>query len=196
MRSPGGSTAGAMCRRRGSRAINSIGPKAGLRTWRRVSRSLSKAMRCPSRHAVRHEFQSEPQSQGRDTALGIGRVRQQLVRGRKPRVSRRRHVAGNWLAGLALGISEGDGEYELLDGTAVGEVQSTLTSVYPCCRGCLGVDERVGHVRVRLRRAHPQARRWHTETDISMGLRAGGARGCQRGHTVLIHERRDHESAP
>ena len=36
-----------------------------------------------------------------------------------------------WLAGLAVAVSEGDGEYELLAGGETGEVESSLMSLYP-----------------------------------------------------------------
>ena len=36
-----------------------------------------------------------------------------------------------WLAGLAVSLSEGDGEYELLGGDEAGEVESSLSSLFP-----------------------------------------------------------------
>ena len=39
-----------------------------------------------------------------------------------------------WLAGVALGESQGDGTYELIDGEHRGEIESSLTAVYPYAR--------------------------------------------------------------
>ena len=44
-------------------------------------------------------------------------------------------VSGDrWLGGLALSISKGDGNFSLMDDEDSGEVESTLTSVYPYAR--------------------------------------------------------------
>ena len=46
-----------------------------------------------------------------------------------------------WLAGLALSMSKGDGNFSLMDDEDTGEVESTLTSVYPYAR--IGVSDKV-----------------------------------------------------
>ena len=46
-----------------------------------------------------------------------------------------------WLAGLALGVSEGEGSFDDGTGTGTGTVESRLTSLYPYAR--LGIGEGV-----------------------------------------------------
>lgn len=95
-------------------------------------------------------------------------------------LSRRR-----WLAGVALGFSEGEGGFSLIQGSDRGAVESTLTAVYPYAR--VGVNERVdvwglaGYGRGELTLTqHADADRTRNETvktDIAMRLGAAGVRG-------------------
>ena len=82
-----------------------------------------------------------------------------------------------WLAGLAVAVSEGDGEYELHGGGETGEVESSLSSLYPYARYRL--SERVdvwglagyGTGTMTVGRDAGE-----TDTDIEMQMGAVGAR--------------------
>ena len=84
-----------------------------------------------------------------------------------------------WLAGMALSMSEGDGPYRHESGDS-GEVESTLTAVYPYARwsatervdlwGTLGVG--AGEMTIR-----DEGGDTDRETDISMRMGAIGAQG-------------------
>ena len=61
-----------------------------------------------------------------------------------------------WLGGLALSMSRGDGDFSLIDEDETGEVESTLTAIYPYAK--VGVTEkgrRLGNGRARHRRRDP-----------------------------------------
>ena len=86
-----------------------------------------------------------------------------------------------WLGGLALSMSRGDGDFSLVDEGGTGEVESTLTAIYPYAK--VGVTEKVdvwgmvglgtGDVTVTDTRPQDQP----VKTDISMRMGAIGARG-------------------
>ena len=48
-----------------------------------------------------------------------------------------------WLGGLALSISRGDGDFSLIEDDETGEVDSTLTAVYPYAQDSV-VTEKTG----------------------------------------------------
>ena len=90
-----------------------------------------------------------------------------------------------WLGGLALSMSSGDGDFSLMDGDDTGEVESTLTSVYPY--GKVGVNDKVdvwgmvgfGTGDITLTQ-HPDTHRRENQsitTDIDMRMGAIGMRG-------------------
>ena len=94
---------------------------------------------------------------------------------------------GRWLAGLAVGLSEGDGSFELLDNGRTddrGDVESSLTSLYPYAR--YSPSERTdvwalaghgtGELTVTEHADDTRPRDVATETDISMRMAAIGAR--------------------
>ena len=91
--------------------------------------------------------------------------------------------AGRWLAGLALGVSEGEGGYTLIEGGDSGTVESSLTAVYPYAR--LSLSETVdvwglaGYGTGALTLVqNPNTERAKTyKTDIGMRMGAIGARG-------------------
>ena len=91
--------------------------------------------------------------------------------------------AADWLAGLALSVSEGDGDYTLTDGDDSGTVESSLTAVYPYARLSLSetvdVWGLVGHGTGDLTLVqNPNTNRAKTyKTDIGMRMVAIGARG-------------------
>ena len=82
-----------------------------------------------------------------------------------------------WLAGLAVAVSEGDGDYELLARDEAGEVESSLMSLYPY--GRYRLTDRVdvwglaGYGAGAMTLAGDAGR---TETDIEMQMGAVGAR--------------------
>ena len=84
----------------------------------------------------------------------------------------------SWLAGLAVGVSEGEGSFDDGDGDGRGTVESSLTSVYPYARFGLGdgVDiwglVGVGSGDLRLTVGEEEFR-----TDLSMQMGALGLRG-------------------
>ena len=91
--------------------------------------------------------------------------------------------AGRWLAGVALSLSEGEGDYALSDGEGRGDVKSSLTAIYPYAR--LGLTDAVdvwglvgyGTGELTLTQ-NPETDRVKTyKTDISMRMGAVGARG-------------------
>ena len=94
---------------------------------------------------------------------------------------------GRWLAGLAVGLSEGDGSFELLDNGRTddsGDVESSLTSLYPYAR--YSPSERTdiwalaghgtGEFTLTEHADDSRPRDVATETDISMRMAAIGAR--------------------
>ena len=84
----------------------------------------------------------------------------------------------SWLAGLAVGVSEGEGSFDDGDGDGRGTVESSLTSVYPYARFGLGdgVDiwGLVGVGSGDLRLTVGEEEFW---TDLSMRMGALGLRG-------------------
>ena len=93
--------------------------------------------------------------------------------------------AGRWLTGIALGLSEGEGDYALIESEDRGDVESSLTGFYPYVR--LGLTDNVdvwglagwGEGELTLTQAANANRaqeRTYT-TDISMRMGAVGARG-------------------
>ena len=92
---------------------------------------------------------------------------------------------GRWLAGVALSLSEGEGDYADVATGAGGEVASTLTVLYPYAR--LGLGERVsvwgmaglGRGELTLTHGHggEGAAVQRYRTDIAMRMGAAGVRG-------------------
>ena len=90
-----------------------------------------------------------------------------------------------WLGGLALSMSRGDGDFSLIDEDETGEVESTLTAVYPYAK--VGVTEKVdvwgmvglgtGDVTLTEKADANRPKDRKIETDISMRMGAIGARG-------------------
>ncbi len=88
-----------------------------------------------------------------------------------------------WLAGVALSVSEGNGDYTLMEGDDSGDFENTLMAVYPYAR--LGVSDKVdvwglaGYGAGELTLAqHPETDRARSyETDIGMRMGAIGVRG-------------------
>ena len=86
---------------------------------------------------------------------------------------------GTWLAGLALSTSTGDGPYSMSEGDKSGEIESSLTALYPYAR--LSVNDRqdvwrlagvgTGELTVRPDDGRSQ------ETDLGMRMGGIGARG-------------------
>ena len=95
-------------------------------------------------------------------------------------------VSGDrWLGGLALSVSKGDGDFSLMNDEDTGEIESTLTSVYPYAR--IGVSDKVdlwgmvgaGEGEVTLMQ-HADSNRTENQsikTDIGMRMGAIGIRG-------------------
>ena len=92
------------------------------------------------------------------------------------------HERGRWLVGVALARSAGEGSFRAggtCEAGCAGEVESTLTGVYPYAR--YHVSERfslwgaIGHGRGDLRLS-PEGMA-SIETDVEMSMAAGGARG-------------------
>ena len=90
-----------------------------------------------------------------------------------------------WLGGLALSMSRGDGDFSLIDEDETGEVESTLTAVYPYAK--VGVTEKVdvwgmvglgtGDVTLTEHADNDRPNNRSIKTDISMRMGAIGARG-------------------
>ena len=59
----------------------------------------------------------------------------------KPTSNRTRGFNARWLAGVAVSLSEGDGDYHLLEGDDSGRVESTLTTFYPYAK--LSLNDKV-----------------------------------------------------
>ena len=88
-----------------------------------------------------------------------------------------------WLAGLALGMSEGEGDFAMAEGNQTGRLESSLAAVYPYAR--LGLGEKVelwglagygaGTLTQTLRMDGDNETR--IETDIALRMGAVGARG-------------------
>ena len=91
--------------------------------------------------------------------------------------------AGRWLAGLALGVSEGEGGYTLIEGGDSGTVESSLTAVYPYARFSLSDKVDVWGLAGYGTGALTLVQNPNTEhaktykTDIGMRMGAIGARG-------------------
>ena len=94
---------------------------------------------------------------------------------------------GRWLAGLAVGMSEGDGSFELLDDGRTddkGDIESRLTSLYPYAR--YRASERTdvwalaghgtGEFTLTRHADETRPRDVATKTDLSMRMGAIGAR--------------------
>ena len=88
-----------------------------------------------------------------------------------------------WLAGIALGLSEGEGDYAHVEAGSGGAVDSTLTAVYPYARA--GLTDKVdvwglagyGTGELELTHAHEGGPQERYRTDISMTMGAAGLRG-------------------
>ena len=90
-----------------------------------------------------------------------------------------------WLAGLALGTSKGEGDFELIEGGDGGSVESTLTAVYPYAQ--MGLSETVdiwglagfgsGELTLNLHADDERLADERYRTDIDMQMGAVGARG-------------------
>ena len=87
-----------------------------------------------------------------------------------------------WLAGLAFSMSQGDGDFKLMDGDDQGTVESTLTSFYPYAR--MRMNDRVdgwglvGFGSGELTLRHMPRGSWKKyTTDIDMRMGAVGVRG-------------------
>ena len=90
-----------------------------------------------------------------------------------------------WLAGLAVSFSNGDGDYELMEGDDSGSVESSLTTVYPYAK--VGLTEKVdvwglagmgsGELTLTQDANANRASEAVYETDISMRMGAVGMRG-------------------
>ena len=90
-----------------------------------------------------------------------------------------------WLGGLALSMSRGDGDFSLIEGDESGEVESTLTAVYPYAK--FGVTEKVdlwgmvglgtGDVTLTEHADDDRPKDRSIKTDTSMRMAAIGARG-------------------
>ena len=98
-----------------------------------------------------------------------------------------------WLAGLALGTSKGEGDFELIEGGDGGSVESTLTAVYPYAQ--MGLSETVDIwglagfgsgeltlMRDMRRSARPGRQRSdeHQDRRSQIDQTPGGYRGCAR----------------
>ena len=88
-----------------------------------------------------------------------------------------------WLAGLAVSFSNGDGNFESMEGDDAGTVETSLTSVYPYA--WMSVSDRVdawglvgmGSGELTLRHGPEGAERTEYTTDIAMRMGALGLRG-------------------
>ena len=90
-----------------------------------------------------------------------------------------------WLAGIALSLTEGDGDYELMEGDDKGEVESDLTAFYPYAK--MGVSEKVdlwgmvgignGELTLTQKARDNRDRDRTYRTDIGMRMGAVGMRG-------------------
>ena len=94
------------------------------------------------------------------------------------------HVdAGRWLGGVAFSMSEGAGDYALIDGEDRGDVESSLTALYPYAR--FGLTDKVdvwglagyGTGELTLHRNPDTDRAQTYRPDIAMRMGALGARG-------------------
>ena len=108
---------------------------------------------------------------------------------------------GRWLAGLAVGMSEGDGSFELLDDDRTddqGDVESRLTSLYPYARYSPSEQTDIwamaghgtGQFTLTEHADETRPRDVATETDLSMRMAAIGARSevlsaAESGGTVV-----------
>ena len=92
---------------------------------------------------------------------------------------------GPWLAGVALGISEGEGDFAAIEGTDGGDVESTLTAIYPYARVGLNDDVQVwglaglgtGELSLTLSDDANGASGQTYTTDLTMRMGAMGVRG-------------------
>ena len=92
---------------------------------------------------------------------------------------------GRWLAGLALGTSQGEGDFALIEGGDGGSVESTLTAVYPYAQ--MGLSETVdiwglagfgsGELTLNLHADDERLADERYRTDIDMQMGAVGTRG-------------------
>ena len=93
--------------------------------------------------------------------------------------------AGGWLAGAAISMTRGDGEFTLIEGEDRGEVESTLTAAYPYLRlrlsdtvdvwGLAGYG--TGDLTLTLLPDSDREARETYRTDIAMRMGAVGIRG-------------------
>ena len=88
-----------------------------------------------------------------------------------------------WLAGLAVGLSEGEGSYAHNETGAGGDVETTMTALYPY--GRLSLTDRLdvwglagfGQGELEMTHAHEGGAEERYRTDIDMRMGAVGARG-------------------
>ena len=92
---------------------------------------------------------------------------------------------GPWLAGVALGTSEGEGGFAAIEGTDGGDVESSLTAIYPYARVDLNDDVQAwglaglgtGELSLTLRGDANGASGQTYTTDLAMRMGAMGVRG-------------------
>ncbi len=92
---------------------------------------------------------------------------------------------GRWLGGAALSVSKGEGDFSLLEDDDRGDVESSLTAVYPYAR--FSLTEKVdvwglagygtGDLTLTLSEDNDRTEAETYETDIGMRMGAVGARG-------------------
>ena len=90
---------------------------------------------------------------------------------------------GRWLAGLAVGLSAGEGTYAQMESGAGGDVETTMTALYPY--GRLSVTERLdvwglagfGQGALEMTHGHEGEAEERFGTDLGMRMGALGARG-------------------
>ena len=90
---------------------------------------------------------------------------------------------GRWLAGLAVGLSAGEGTYAQMESGAGGDVETTMTALYPY--GRLSVTERLdvwglagfGQGELEMTHGHEGEAEERFGTDLGMRMGALGARG-------------------
>ena len=103
---------------------------------------------------------------------------------------------GRWLAGLAVGLSEGEGGYASVETGAGGDVETAMTALYPY--GRLSVTERLdlwglagfGQGELEMTHGHGDEAEERFRTDVGMRMGAVGARGevltpAERGGLAL-----------
>ncbi len=92
---------------------------------------------------------------------------------------------GNWLAGLALSLSDGEGEFAFMEEEGNQRAESTLTALYPYAR--MGLTEKVdawglagygtGELTLKLDKDAERTEEETYKTDVEMRMGAAGVRG-------------------